>query len=211
MSKRVQTPKEETANALTHGIGILFCLIGMPFLLNQAYTQESHIFWAAFVFGIGMLMVYTSSTLYHLAKNPATKAKLRVADHVSIYFLIAGTYSPLIANYLPKEKAIFFLIIMWGLVAIGTLFKLFFTHRFKIVSVIVYLSMGWMIVFMIIPLRENMPASLLPWMVAGGLSYTLGVYFYIKSNKPYYHAIWHACVLGGTVAHYIFVYKSSLG
>lgn len=210
MSKRAQTPKEETANALTHGIGILFCLIGMPFLLHNAWTQEPHIFWAAFVFGIGMLMVYTSSTLYHLAKNPTTKAKLRVADHVSIYFLIAGTYSPLIANYLPKEKAIFFLSLMWGLVAVGSLFKLFFTHRFKIVSVIVYLSMGWMIVFMISPLRENMPAVLLPWMIAGGLSYTLGVYFYVKSNKPYYHAIWHLCVLGGTIAHFVFVYKSTL-
>ena len=208
MSKRLQTAGEEKVNALTHGIGILFCLIAIPVLLMKVDKNESHIFWAILVFGIGMLMVYSSSTIYHLIQNPELKAKVRVADHASIYFLIAGTYTPLIATYLPKEKAVFFLGLIWGLVAIGVLFKIFFTHRFKIVSVSIYLAMGWMIVFMVEPLRQNMPIALLPWIVIGGLCYTLGVYFYVKSYKPYYHAIWHCCVLGGTVSHWIFVYQS---
>lgn len=207
--KREQTVNEESANAISHAIGIVFCLIAMPFLLKNALQKDTMtVFWAVLIFGVGMLMVYTSSTLYHLIYLKKYKTKLQIADHISIYFLIAGTYTPLVASFLPEKDAMKFLIFLWSFVAIGVIFKLFFTHRFKIVSVLLYLTMGWMIVFIIAPMKQNMPNDVLQWVIMGGLSYTIGVYFYVKSNKLYYHAIWHCFVLGGTVLHYIAVYKS---
>jgi hemolysin III len=209
MSERPQTKKEELANAITHGIGIIFCLIGIPFLLNFSLQKETlATFWAILAFGIGMLMVYGSSTLYHAVSHKRYKDFLQTADHISIYFLIAGSYTPLIVNFLPQDDALIFLGIMWSLVTVGVFFKVFFTKRFKIVSLLLYLTMGWMIVFVIEPIVQNVPNDILSWILIGGISYTTGVYFYVRDKKSYFHAIWHCFVLGGTISHYIFIYKS---
>ncbi len=211
MSKREQSPNEELANTITHGLGILFCLIAMPFLLYDAFqNNKMPIFWAVLVFGTGMLMVYTSSTLYHAVKENPLKDRLQVFDHISIYFLIAGTYTPLIVQFLIPQSALIFLTILWSLVFLGLIFKLFFTKRFKFVSVLVYLVMGWLIVFIIEPILKNVPVDILWWVAGGGLSYTVGVFFYVRSKPFYFHAVWHTFVLGGTIAHYVFIYKSVL-
>jgi hemolysin III len=155
-----------------------------------------------------MLLVYIFSTLYQAVRNQKVKDYLQIGDHISIYFLIAGTYSPLMVKYLEAETVILFLSVMWSIVFLGTLFKIFFTKKFKILSTILYLALGWMIVFVIEPLIITMPFSVFLWILAGGLSYTIGVYFYIKDHKMYYHSLWHVFVLFGTIAHFISVYLS---
>lgn len=206
-TKRIQTPKEEFYNALSHGFGVVFCLLAMPFLLKITYEQHDlTMFISVLIFGFGMLLVYTFSTFYHATKTQRAKDLLQIGDHISIYFLIAGTYTPLMARYLKPDLAMLFLGVMWSIVAAGVVFKLFFTKRFKFVSVLLYLALGWMIVFVLDPLIDTMPFLVFLWIMIGGLSYTLGVYFYIKDNKLHYHAIWHLFVLLGTIAHFVAVW-----
>jgi len=209
MEDRNQTRNEELANGISHILGVFFCLIAMPFLIIMACKQYDLIkIWSVFVFGIGMLLVYSFSTLYHLVQKVKTKRLLNIADHISIYFLIAGTYSPLMVIYLNKENALVFLGIMWSIVLLGTFFKIFFIGRFKFISVVLYILMGWMIVFVIKPLWGVMPLSVFLWILAGGVSYTIGVYFFVKGNKKYYHTIWHFWVLFGTIFHYVSIFIS---
>lgn len=208
VEKRIQTPAEERANAFSHGFGLLLGLIGIPFLLTKAIAQNKvEPIIGAIAFSIGILLVYSFSTLYHAAKDSSKKAKLQVLDHVSIYFLIAGSYTPMVLAILQPEKAIWFLSIIWGSVLIGTFFKLFFTKKFKTLSLIIYLTMGWLAVFFFNDLREKLPLETLFWIGVGGFSYTVGVYFYVKSNKLFYHSIWHLFVLGGTAAHFLAVFQ----
>lgn len=208
MPKRQQTSKEELANALSHGFGLVLGLIGIPFLLTKATENGGFsALIAALAFALGILMVYTSSTLYHAAKDQKLKNRLQVLDHIAIYFLIAGSYTPMVLAVLKPDKAILFLAILWGSVLVGTFFKLFFTGRFKILSVAIYLLMGWLAVFFIFDILEKISFQNLAWIGVGGLCYTIGVYFYMKSNRPYYHSIWHIFVLGGTISHFVAVYQ----
>lgn len=209
MDKREQSRNEELANGISHIIGILFCLFGMPFVIAIAFQKHDLItLFSVFTFGIGMLLVYTFSTLYHLVRNEKVKRILNIADHISIYYLIAGTYTPLMMLYLKRDTALLFLGIMWSVVLLGTIFKVFYTRRFEFVSVVLYLIMGWMIVFVIKPLWGVIPLSVFLWILAGGLSYTIGVYFYVKGNKSYFHTVWHFFVLLGTIFHFIAVFIS---
>jgi hemolysin III len=208
MPKREQTPKEELANAVSHGFGLLLGLIGIPFLILKAMENgRFSALIAALAFALGILMVYTSSTLYHAAKDQKLKIRLQVVDHISIYFLIAGSYTPMVLAVLKQDKAILFLSILWGSVLVGTLFKLFYTGRFKILSVVIYLTMGWLAVFFFQDILERISFKTLAWIGVGGLAYTIGVYFYIKSEKPFFHSIWHLFVLAGTISHFVAVYQ----
>ncbi len=209
MEVRIQTRNEELANGFSHILGVLFCLIGMPFLIAKASAQHNLITeLSVIVFGIGMLLVYSFSSLYHLAQKEKTKQLFKIADHISIYYLIAGTYSPLMVIYLKKETALVFLGIMWLIVLLGTFFKVFYVDRFRFLSVLFYLLMGWMIVFVIKPLWGVIPLAVFLWILSGGLSYTAGVYFYVKGDRNYFHTIWHFFVLVGTIFHYVAVWKS---
>lgn len=209
MNKRIQTRKEELANGISHIMGVLFCLVGMPFVIAIAFQKHDLItLFSVFTFGIGMLLVYTFSSLYHLVQNENAKRILNIADHISIYYLIAGTYTPLMMLYLKRDTALLFLGIMWSVVLLGTIFKTFYTKRFEFVSVVLYLIMGWMIVFVIKPLWGVIPLTVFLWILAGGICYTFGVYFYVKGHKQYYHTIWHFFVLLGTVFHYISIFIS---
>lgn len=209
MEAREQTRKEEVANAITHGLGVLFSLIAMPFILSDTLGRGDMLsFISVMVFGFGMLTVYTFSTLYHYTQKERTKEILLIADHISIYFLIAGTYTPLMLKYLSGSTATIFLSVLWGIVFIASIFKIFFVHRFKILSLILYVTMGWMLVFVIEPLLVTVPSSIFAWIVGGGILYCIGVYFYVKSHKMYYHAVWHIFVLLGTISHFISIYKT---
>lgn len=209
MEERDQTRNEELANGVSHLLGVVFCLIAIPFLVILAYKKHDLVtVLSVLAFGIGMLLVYSFSTLYHLVIKEKTKHRLNIADHISIYYLIAGTYSPLMVIYLDKSNALIFLGIMWSIVLLGTFFKIFFINRFKSSSTVLYLLMGWMIIFVIKPLWGVMPLSVFLWILGGGLSYTIGVYFYVKGLKSYYHTIWHIWVLLGTVCHYVAIFKS---
>lgn len=208
MSKRSQTSKEELANAVSHGIGLAFGLIGIPFLILKALESDQlSALIGSLAFSLGIVMVYTFSTLYHASSNPRWKSRLQIWDHISIYFLIAGSYTPMVLAVLKPDKAILFLAILWVAVLVGSLFKLFFTGRFKILSVVIYLTMGWLAVFFIKDIMEKISFETLAWIGIGGMAYTLGVYFYIQSNKPFYHTIWHVFVLAGTFAHFVAVYQ----
>ncbi|MBC6368302.1 hemolysin III family protein [Algoriphagus sp. AK58] len=208
VKKRIQTPYEERLNALSHAFGLIFGIFGIPFLIQKSLLQVDYLHLiGTLTFSLGLLMVYGFSTAYHAAKNPKKKARFQIMDHVSIYFLIAGSYTPMILAILKIQTAILFLSIIWGSVLVGTFFKLFFTGKFKTLSVIIYLTMGWLAVFFIWDLIEKISWDTLVWIGLGGLSYTIGVYFYVKSERLYYHTIWHLFVLGGTAAHYVAVYQ----
>lgn len=207
MAKREQTRNEEVANAITHLIGILLSLVAIPFLFVRYISQDDIIgLLSVLAFIVGMLMVYTFSTLYHIAKPSRLKNILNKMDHISIFFLIAGTYTPLIIRYTDTQFSTIFLSILWGIVLVGIFFKIFLIHRLRWFSVALYLLMGWMFIFILKPMLANMPLSVLWWIMAGGVSYSLGVYFYVKSSKPYFHTIWHLFVLAGTVFHFISIW-----
>lgn len=207
MPKRLQTEKEEYFNSLSHGIGFFLGLIGIPFLLFRANDLgDIDLLIACASFSLGILMVYSSSTLYHLSKAGHRKDHFQKADHISIYFLIAGSYSPMILTVLEEKKAMMFLSILWGFVLVGSIFKFFFAGRFKFISVGLYLAMGWISIFLLKAMWENLSGETLIWILIGGLSYTIGVYFYVKSNRLYFHSIWHVFVLLGTISHFIAVW-----
>jgi hemolysin III len=206
---RKQSRKEEELNGFSHLIGILFCLIAMPLLLQKADLKSNWIeFYALLIFGLGILLVYTFSTAYHLAKNEKLKYRLQIADHISIYFLIAGTYTPVIFKYLELDTAMLFLAIMWTIVLAGSIFKCYFTNKFERLSVLFYIVLGWMLLFVLKPLLLSIPIEIFYWILAGGLSYMIGVYFYIKGHKMYYHLIWHIFVLFGTILHFMAIWQS---
>lgn len=203
------SPPEELANAITHGLGLLATLLLYPLIARLAllYPDQSMVFGVS-AFGFGMLITYLSSTLYHAMTIKKYKDFMQMCDHISIYFLIAGTYTPVILRYVPSTIATPFLIILWSMVLGGSLFKLFFTGRFDWLSTGIYLFMGWMVVFLYKPLSQTMPLEVFWWIFAGGLSYTIGVVFYIWHGLKYHHAIWHIFVLGGTFTQFVAVYIS---
>ena len=196
--------KEELANAFTHGIGVVLCLVGVPLLLALGAQQgNGYEVLGLSIFGFSLLLVYLISTIYHSITGPQWKHKLRIADHISIYFLIAGTHTPLLIYFLNNSIGYFYLILLWTLVAIGIAYKLFFFGKLKLLSVLFYLCLGWMAVFTIPPMLDQMPPYCLHWIIIGGIFYTLGVIFYLWETLPYHHAIWHVFVLGGSFGHYM--------
>lgn len=200
------TPQEELINALTHGVGLLGALIGVPFLI-AAYLARGDLLLvlAVSVFAASLLAVYTTSTLYHALTKPRAKQLLQVADHVAIYLLIAGTYTPFTLGVLRGAWGWTMFAAMWSMAAVGIVFKVAFTRRFKRVSTAFYLAMGWAAVFAIRPLAMALPSAGLWLLVAGGLLYSGGVYFYVRKWK-YAHAIWHCFVLGGSTCHFFAVF-----
>ncbi len=198
--------KEELANSLTHGFALLLSLVGLVNLVVHAVLHGTTIHLVTVnVFCASMITLFAASTVYHGVSNPALKKICRVVDHASIYILIAGTYTPVSLLMLPPAWGWALFGTIWGLALFGVLFKLFFTGRFDKVSTAVYLLMGWMAVVAMKPLLENMPTGGLLLMLAGGLSYSIGVIFYRWEKLPYGHAIWHLFVFGGAAFHYFMI------
>ncbi|NPU82855.1 MAG: hemolysin III family protein [Syntrophaceae bacterium] len=197
---------EEFFNSVTHGAGALLsiaCLIIMV-VFASLYGGMRHIVGGS-VFGISMVLLYTASTLYHSARSPRLKHIFKTLDHACIYLLIAGTYTPFTLVTLQGGWGWTLLGIVWGIAVLGIVFKIFFVYRFRTAATIAYLLMGWLAVFAIKPLLANMSAAGLVWLVAGGLSYTVGAVFYLLKRLPYSHAIWHLFVLGGSTCHFFAV------
>lgn len=206
---KIQSKEEETANWLTHAAGVLLIVIFFPMLIGKAMDQGSNgVVWGVIIFGFGSLMAYLASTLYHYVKNETLKRKLRVWDHIGIFMLIGGTYAPIVLQYTKMETAAYFLGVMWSIILVGSILKLFFTGKYEKVSVVLYLFLGWMLVFIYQPIQENMPMEIFWWILGGGLSYTTGVIFYRWEALKYQHSIWHLFVLAGTSFHFIAIYKS---
>lgn len=197
-------PSEEILNVITHGIGALFSIIAVPVLLwGYGYLDSD---WTDLLgvsmFCIGLLMVYCASTGYHFTLG-MLKAKWRVFDHIAIFFLIGGTYTAYLLKYIEGSSAITFLLTQWAIIIIGILLKLFYTGKFEVVSTLLYVLLGWMAVLIIEPLRTSIPKEVISWLIAGGLSYSIGVVFYLFDHYKYAHTVWHVFVLGGSTFHFI--------
>jgi len=196
----------EIANSITHGIGIIFGIAALPVLSAIAANKDHSIaVVGAAIFGFSFLLVFTFSTLYHAFQNPAVKKVLHVFDHISIYFLIAGTYTPFLLNYMMNATGITMLSVLWGLTIIGTLFKVFYTGRFNFISTIVYIGMGWILVFSGRQFFVAIPTPVLTMIIIGGVLYTLGTIFYLWEKMYYHHVIWHLFVLAAAICHYVAV------
>ncbi len=196
----------EIANSITHGIGIIFGIAALPVLSAIAANKDHSIaVVGASIFGFSFLLVFTFSTLYHAFQNPAVKKVLHVFDHISIYFLIAGTYTPFLLNYKMNATGIAMLSVLWGLTIIGTLFKVFYTGRFNFISTIVYIGMGWILVFSGREFFEAIPTPVLTMIIIGGVLYTLGTIFYLWEKLYFHHVIWHLFVLAAAICHYVAV------
>jgi hemolysin III len=198
--------KLELTNSITHGIGILFGIASIP-LLTALATRTNNIpgIVGASVYGFCFLMLFTFSTLYHGFQEPRVKQALKIFDHISIYFLIAGTYTPFILNYLFNTTGIVMLSVLWGLTFIGIFFKIFFVNRFNVISTIIYLLMGWMMVWGGRSFFTIMPAPVITLIVIGGGLYSIGVIFYLWQKWVWHHAIWHLFVLAAAICHYVAV------
>jgi len=196
---------EELWNGLTHFAGVILAVIGIPllFYFDNKITSLSTL--SIILFSFGLLLVYSSSSVYHFVLNPKLKKKFQILDHISIYYLILGSYAPVCLITLYEYSGINIFITVLILSIIGTLIKLFFTGRFQIFSLLLYLAMGWFIVIDIKFLFEllNIEAKLL--LIIGGLSYTLGTIFYSLDKIKYFHSIWHLFVLAGSVSHYLMI------
>ncbi|HEX2188468.1 MAG TPA: hemolysin III family protein [Longimicrobiaceae bacterium] len=198
--------REEVASALTHGLGAVASAAGGAVLITlAALFGDAWQVVGASVFCGSMVLLYTASTLYHAARSPAARARLQVFDHCAIYLLIAGTYTPFTLVELRGAWGWSLFGVVWGLAVAGVVFKLFCTGRFRRLSTAIYLAMGWLVVVATGPLLRTLPASTLLWLVAGGLAYTAGTFFYLSRRVPYAHAIWHLFVLGGSVCHFVAV------
>ena len=196
---------EEIANAVTHGLGAVASLAAGAVLITLASLAGD--VWSivgASIFVASLVMLYTASTLYHAIPWARAKARLRVFDHCAIYVLIAGTYTPFLLGPLRGPWGWSLFGVIWTLAVAGVVFKLFYTGRFKLVTTLVYLLMGWLVIVAVRPMMSSLPPSSLAWLVAGGLSYTAGTVFYL-SKRSYAHAVWHLFVLGGSVCHFVAV------
>ena len=201
------SPLEESINIYSHVFGIIISIVGLVFLVFKAVDIGDvwHIV-STTIFGISLIVLYTASSLYHSAKDPVVRNHLRIFDHAAIYVIIAGTYTPFTLITLHGTVGWIIFGITWGMAFIGIVLKLFYTGRFKILSTSMYVLMGWMIVFAIQPLMDNLAPQGLRLLVAGGLAYTIGAVLYSIKAVPLNHAIFHVLVLVGTVCHYFAVY-----
>jgi len=198
--------REEIANAVTHGIGALASAAAGAVLVTLATLHGTRLQQvSAIIFCSSLLLLYTSSTLYHAIPSAAAKRRLKVFDHCAIYLLIAGTYTPFALIGLHGPVGWWLFGVAWGLAAVGVTFKLFFTGRFKLFSTLVYIGMGWMAVFAIRPMMVNIPLASLIWLLVGGVAYTAGTVFYHNEKLRYSHAVWHLFVLAGSACHFVAV------
>ena len=206
MSSQHHDLKLEIANSITHGIGIIFGIAALPVLSALAATKNNTIaVVGAAVYGFCFLLLFSMSTLYHAFQNPRAKKVLHVFDHISIYFLIAGTYTPFLLNYMMNTTGITLLCVLWGLTLIGIVFKIFFTGRFNFVSTLVYIGMGWILLFGGRQFFDAIPFDVMLMIAIGGGLYTIGAVFYLWEKLYYHHVIWHLFVLSAAVCHYVAV------
>ena len=206
VTKTLARPSEELANSLSHGVGLICALVAMPILIIGAVKHGSTADVVAnSVFGTTMVFLYLTSTWYHAVPEGPLKDRLHKLDHAAIYLLISGSYTPFTLGVLRGTWGWTLLGIVWVAAAVGVSDKLISGIRHPRLSTVLYLIMGWTVVIAIRPLVLSMPAPGLAWLVAGGLSYTLGVVFYAARHLPYNHFIWHLFVLAGSTCHFFAV------
>jgi hemolysin III len=199
---------EERLNIVSHKLGLVLSGIALALLVIHAGRNGGawHIFSFA-VFGLSLVSLYSASTWYHSTADPERRRRRRIVDHAAIYVLIAGTYTPFALITLDGAAGNTIFALVWSMAICGIGLKLFFTGQFKLLSTLIYVAMGWMIVFVIEPLRENLAPAGLSWITAGGVFYTAGAVLYAIRGIPFNHAIFHLFVLLGSFCHFIAVYR----
>jgi len=195
---------EEKINIISHATGFILSIVAFVLLVMHASLHGDVWQIVSFsIFGASLIILYGASTLYHSAKNPLLRNKLNIIDHASIYVLIAGTYTPFTLVTLKGTIGWVIFGISWGLALTGIILKLFFTGKYDLISTIMYVLMGWIIVFAIKPLINNLPVEGLIWLIAGGISYTIGAITYSIPKIKFNHAIFHMFVLVGSFCHFM--------
>lgn len=209
MSSTIKTysPAEERINIVSHAIGLFLSFIALILLLNRAFLNAGswHLL-SVSLFCTGLITLYAASTAYHSATDPDRRRRLRIVDHAAIYVLIAGTYTPFALLILQGTVGWVIFSLSWFMAVVGITLKLFFTGRYTLVSTLLYVFMGWMILFAIQPLVANLAPDGLRWLVAGGVAYTVGAVVYMIKRLKFNHAIFHVFILIGSFCHFISVY-----
>ncbi len=201
------SPEEERLNRITHGLGFFASCAGLVLLIiAAAQTADPYRIVSVSIFGTCLTLFYLVSTLYHSSRTPQMRGLFRILDHVFIYIVIAATYTPFALVTLRGNGGWTLFGVIWGLAVTGVLYKSFAIHKLPFISTALYVAMGWLIVFKIEVLQTFLPTGGLIWLVAGGVTYTLGVVFYAIDKIPCNHAIWHLFVIGGSVCHFIAIY-----
>lgn len=205
MSNDVQSSFEEKLNAISHALGAAFGIGALILLIIFNSNKTDWSLFSVIVYGVSIIVLFTASTLYHAIKDEKKKHYFRIVDHISIYGLIAGTYTPVLLITLSESNGWPLFWTVWGIAAFGVFLKLFFTGRFEIFSTLLYLVMGWLIVFDFSNLSNTIGSDGILMLIAGGLSYTVGIVFYAIHKIPYHHVIWHLFVLSGAVFHFFMI------
>ncbi|NER11026.1 hemolysin III [Muriicola jejuensis] len=206
MSDSKRYHQEERLNAISHGLGVILGIVGAFVLWNKQDSTNPWETWSILIYSGSIVLLFTASTLYHAVNDPRIKSRLRVLDHISIYFLIAGTYTPVALLTLAESKGVLLFIIVWGVTLAGTLFKIFYTGKLEYLSLVLYLVMGWLIVVDFPFLWEQLSAFGVTMLFLGGGFYSLGIVFYAVRKIPYNHFIWHLFVLGGAISHWCLIF-----
>ena len=197
------TVREEAANVATHAAGLVASVVGVGALVYLGVSRGEGLHAAsAGLYGATLVALYTASTLYHAFRRPGVKRVLRVLDHCAIYLLIAGTYTPFVLVGLGGRLGWTLFGVVWAMAAAGIVFKVFATGRFAVISTAAYVAMGWLGVVALGPLIRSLSDAALLWLLAGGIAYTAGTFFYHR-RIAYSHALWHVFVLIGSVCHFV--------
>ncbi|MEZ8024569.1 hemolysin III family protein [Vibrio sp. 1F255] len=199
---------EERANAITHGLGVVLGVVGLILLLIRAFDHQADILTIASmaVYGSSIILLFLASTLYHSITTEKTKRLLKTLDHCAIYLLIAGSYTPFLLVSLRTPLAMGLMAVIWGIALVGIIMKIAFVYRFKRLSLVTYLAMGWLSLIVVYQLAMNIEIGGLVLLALGGVIYSLGVIFYVAKRIPYNHAIWHLFVLAGCACHFFAIY-----
>lgn len=201
------SPTEERINITSHAIGFILSVVALVLLVTHASQNGNVWHIVSFsIFGASLVILYATSTIYHSTKKPELRTRLRVVDHAAIYVLIAGTYTPFTLITLKGSTGWTIFGVSWGMALCGIILKLFFTGRYKLLSTFMYVFMGWIIIFAIDPLINNLSPDGLFWLVTGGIAYTIGAVLYAIKKIKYNHAIFHVFVLIGSACHFVSVF-----
>lgn len=205
MKSEQHTIAEEKWNAYSHGAGLLLSVIGAFFIFQTTSLNKPYKFISVLVYLVALILLFFASTLYHSTKHPKTRKKLRILDHISIYYLIAGTYTPICLLVLQDSKGWLLFFTVWGIAIFGTFLKLFFIGKFEVFSLVLYGIMGWLVVIDFPFLIDRLSSQALFYLALGGAFYTIGIVFYAIKKIPFNHLIWHFFVLGGAISHWLMV------
>jgi len=209
--KKIYSLREEIANSISHGIGIVFSIVAMTILLVYGIWMKSPAAITGFaIYGVSSILLYTASTLYHSFRKEKIKRIMRVLDHSAIFLLIAGTYTPVTLIAMQGYWRVGILSTIWVIAISGIVFKVVTYNkmdRYKGVSLALYILMGWIAVIAIKPMTQTVQVGFLIWLLAGGAAYTIGTIFYAVRKIPYHHAIWHLFVLAGSVLHFLGIFR----